>query len=95
MYCKRLSTSTEWDSFWFLKRQQTVQGTIGAVNEALEQGKGSLGTKALSEVPSQHQGNRYAYLVKNVCERYYAQNQGFVDSYFGNGANGQSNFEIA
>ena len=39
-------------------------------------------TVALSEVPSANEQNRLGYLMKEVGERYFADDPSFMDKYF-------------
>lgn len=82
---KRLSTSSTWESYSILKKGLSIAEVLGSVDLSISSGNAALGTTALLDVPSQNEGNRYAYLVKNVCERYYTQDGTFLDAYFGSG----------
>lgn len=86
---KRLSTTEHWESYRLLKNGLTAMSVLCDIRSSMMNGTNSLHAKALADVPSQQEGNRRAYLVKNICDRYYAQSDTFLDNYFGSGANWQ------
>ena len=55
------------------------------INQALAQEDSSIVPTPLQNVPSAREVDRRSYLVKDVCNRYYAGNDQFVDRYFGSG----------
>ena len=82
---KYLSTTEQYDEFSILKPGVTKHTIITETAIAMNDPKFVSPIVRLEDVPSQKEGNRKEYLVKNVCKRYYPNDECFVEKYFGNG----------
>lgn len=76
------SSSTE---FNILKNGYTVQQAREGIAEAMMNSTCLVPITPLHEVPSAYQGNRHAYLMKNVLDRYYPNDTKIRAEYFENG----------
>ena len=82
---KYLSTSEHYDQFIVFKSDYTNLDVLSETENTMRDPIYRLPIVPLEDVPSQNEGNRKAYLLKNICKRYYPNDQSFTEKYFGNG----------
>ena len=80
-----LSTSEDYDVFNLFKTGVDVSSLITTVRNAIENRSNMCNIQDLSSVPSAHEGNRHAYLVKKVLDAYFEGNETVRTNYFQNG----------
>lgn len=82
---KELSCNEEAEKFKFLRRSVSIQYVQDAGSHPLSTSTIASEITPLSEVPSEKEGNRYAYLKTNILHRYYRDNCEQECAYFGAG----------
>lgn len=89
LHAKELSSSSEWKSFYIIAINKSTKDVILGSTEFSDIHY-HLTNTALTAVPSPHEGDRHAYLVKHVCKRYHADDPAYLTQYFGNGPSWRS-----
>lgn len=84
VYAKELTTSDGCE-FNLLKKDVDVIKMQEEIKNLMQSTDGFVPIIPLTEVPSAHEGNRHAYLMKNVINRYYSSNMRVLREYFENG----------
>lgn len=86
MRVKRLSSDEDWEVVRLLKKNITPYDVCASTASRIDHLDMTMSWPSLGEVSSAHEGNRKAYLDKNVIQRYYSNNQALAKLYFGDGS---------
>lgn len=88
---KHFSSSPTFQSFNLFKRGVSAENVIAETVTVFSERLAVSKWPKLEDVPSTHDGNRRAYLVKNVLDRYFVGDEALRKDYFASGVDWKNN----